>query len=132
MAKKGYGWVFVEPKPKTSSDLQKLALETPFQSLIDEFNAKLVVQPNPDFGYVTGFHGKWYRHYFYVCQTMRYDNPDYGVREAEYKTGRIECFADDTFAVAYFRHTGQWHEITRGLNIEDCLEMLKSHPIFHG
>jgi hypothetical protein len=131
MAKKGWGWVFVEPKPKSIGEAQKIVLEKSFQVIIEDFKERFIQEPNPDFGYTTDIYGKWYRHYFYFCQKMQYDHPDFRVREAEHKIARIECFANNTFNLSYFRHTGQWFEIAHALTLEACLEEIKTNPLFY-
>ena len=129
--KKGYGWVFVEPKAKPISDFQKKEIESRCQILIEEFRTQFIQEANPDSGYTTDIFGKWYRHYFYFCQLMKYDSPDFRVNEAEYKFARLECFANNTFGLSYFRHTGQWWQIFEGQTLESCLESIKTDPIFH-
>jgi hypothetical protein len=129
--RKKYEWVLEKPKVKPATTDQKIIIEEKCQLLIDDFKKRFTQEPNTDYGYITDIYGKWYRHYFYFCQLMKYDNPNFIAKEVEHKFARLERITDNTYNLSYFRHTGQWWQVFEEQSLESCLESIKTNPIFY-
>ena len=50
----------------------------------------------------------------------------------EYPFGRLEYMDEDLFHLAYFRHTGKWHDIIydRGKSLKKCFELMRKSRCF--
>jgi hypothetical protein len=49
----------------------------------------------------------------------------------EAKFTRLEYVTPTSFNLAYFRHTGQWWEVSTNLTLEQALSEIKTNLIFH-
>ena len=43
----------------------------------------------------------------------------------------MEYVGDGRFNLAYFRHTGKWWEVYRGLTLDVSIETIRDHGIFY-
>ncbi len=87
--------------------------------------------PEPHGNYVVGVFTKWHGRYFYFV--AKYACPDPNERAPHFETAfaRLEGVGNDRFHVAYFRHTGKWWELRRGLTPEESLEATREEPLLH-
>ena len=115
------------------SQENKSSIEEKCQPLVEQFREKYISEnPNKEFNYLIGVHLKWYRHYLYFCELRRRESPDgKSHRDTELKFVRLEYLGRDSFNFSYFRHTGQWFLVARGLTLADCFEMMKGNQNFH-
>ncbi len=125
-------WVFSTPEQKVAEKALMSNTEAGLKAIVKNLNEQLVVQPHPDFGYVSGFSYKWFRDSLYLEQSVKYDSPDALSKEKVFKLGRVDFYVDNTCGLSYLRHTGKWHLICSGETAEYCLNLLKNNPIFHG
>ncbi len=73
----------------------------------------------------------WRRSYFYIIGI--YHTTARNVINADYKENlaRLEYVSPDQFNLAYFRHTGQWFEITCDQSLKSCLSTIAENSFFH-
>ena len=113
------------------SEADKQIVTEYFQSLVEAFKAEFISKnPNKEYRYLVDIYSKWYQSYFYLCEKQESENPNRIVDEFEIKTVRLKYTGKNQFDFAYFRHTGQWHLVARGLTMEECREMILSNPVF--
>jgi hypothetical protein len=125
-------WVQFTPEQEAAEKALMSKAEAGLKAIVKNLNKQLVVQANPDFGYVSGFSYKWSRDSLYLEQTVKYDSKDALAKEKVFKLGRIDFYVDNSCGLSYMRHTGKWHLICSGETIEYCLDLVENDPIFHG
>ncbi|MGE5655193.1 MAG: hypothetical protein ACM37W_01005 [Actinomycetota bacterium] len=120
-----------QPKPKVPESQKQLVEEKCSELIETEFKPKYIEPPptDHDFNYRVDIFGKWYRNYFYFCSTYNCPSPRAISPSFEYRFARLEYVGQDSFNVAYMRHTGQWWEILRGLSLEECLSEMRNNPL---
>ena len=117
-------------KLKVSEADQKI-LEEYFQPMVESFKIAFISKdPDKEFNYTVDIYSKWYRDYFYLCQQFKSEHPNRRADEFEVKFTRLQYVGKNQFDFSYFRHTGQWHVVARGLSMEECREMILSNPVF--
>jgi hypothetical protein len=122
----------VYPRTRAVEKALMSKAEAGLKAIVKNLNKQLVVQPSPDFGYVSGFSYKWFRDSLYLEQTVKYDSIDALAKEKIFKLGRIDFYVDNSCGLSYMRHTGKWHLVCSGETIKYCLDILENNPIFHG
>lgn len=125
-------WVRLTPEEAAAEKALKEKAEAGLKAIVENLNKQLVVEPNPDFGYVSGFSYKFSRDSFYLEQTIKYDSPNALYKEKVFKLGRIDFYVDQSCGLSYMRHTGKWELLCSGETIETCIDLIRNHPIFHG
>ncbi|MFY8001858.1 MAG: hypothetical protein ACOVSW_24910 [Candidatus Kapaibacteriota bacterium] len=134
MAKAKKMWVFAPQKasPAQLSDQEKRAIEDIGEKIVQQWTKKLPPnRENPNFGWVTGYSTKWYRHFFYIMQEMQYPaNKGFIKENASHNHARIEYVGGGRYAVAYFRHTGQWHTLVDDLSLDTLEKFIATHDMF--
>jgi hypothetical protein len=65
-----------------------------------------------------------------MCQFKCPPKPEYIAPGFETGLARLTYKSPDSFDLAYFRHTGQWFTVLYDISLSDCLERVKSDPIF--
>jgi hypothetical protein len=123
-------WVKFTPEQKVAEKALMSKAEAGLKKIVEKLKKELVVQPNPDYGYVTDFSFRWFRDSLYLEQTYKYDSPDALAKEQVFKLGRIDFYVDNTCGLSYMRHTGKWELLCSGETIETCLDFLENHPVF--
>lgn len=120
-----YAWVMLIPEQEKA--------EKAFKKIVAEFKEKYVQEPNPEFGYCSDYSYKWFRDSLYLNQTYKYDSPKSTIKEKVHKVARLDYYIEDSSCgLSYMRHTGKWEAIYEGIPLKDCIELLRTHPIFHG
>lgn len=108
-------------------------LKVKADKLIDDVIKPLHVKPAPtndNFNYIADIHSKWYRNYFYFCATYNCPSPNAISPSFETKFARMEYVAENTFNLAYMRHTEQWFEVFQDLSMDECSKSIEEDPIF--
>ena len=72
-------------------------------------------------------YSKWHRNFIYFIAVIKDDDPNAISSQYEDKFARLEYRNKDRFLLAYFRHTGEWFELTygQGMTLKDCLEQIE-------
>ena len=84
------------------------------------------------FNYPIDIFGKWHGGKYRFVQRFRSDHPENAVDpEFDSPFARIEYVSRDRFDVSYFRHTGQWWTVYRGVSLAEALSLLETEGIFH-
>lgn len=127
-------WQLSTRKQKSApSEFEKSRVATQCNELVEtELKPKYIEEPQPDvdWNYRVDIFTKWYRGFFYFCS--RYNCPGSNAISPSFESrfARLEYIAPDRFDLAYMRHTGQWSEMQQGLTLEQCLEEIRTHPLF--
>ncbi len=84
------------------------------------------------FNYCVDIFGKWHGSNYRFMQRFRNDDPERYI-ESEFDTPftRLEYVSRDRFDLAYFRHTGQWWTVHRGVSLAEAFNLLEAEGIFH-
>lgn len=135
MAKRRKTWVYSPPRAKKPKvpDAVKAQLSLKAQQLIDEHLKPEHVKPpreQPRFNYITDLFTRWYQNYFYFCATYACPHPDAISPTFETRFARLEYQGQDSFSLAYMRHTGKFLEIYSNLSMDECLKMIKEDAHF--
>lgn len=84
------------------------------------------------FNYPVDIFGKWHGRRYRFIQRFRGDRPgNEPAFEFDRPFARIEYVGPDRFDLAYFRHTGQWWTLLRGISLAEALSILETDGIFH-
>jgi hypothetical protein len=120
-------------KPKVPENQKTLITQKMTELIEQEFKPRYIKEPptTHDFNYLVDLFGKWYRCWFYICGTYNCPSPRAMVPSFEVKFTRLEYINPNSFSLAYFRHTGQWWEVSTDLTLEQALDEIKTNPIFH-
>lgn len=128
-------WQFSTKKQKSSpSEFEKSRVTIQCNELVEtELKPKYIEEPPPntDRNYKVDIFTKWYRGFFYFCSRYNCPSPKAISPSFESRFARLEYIAPDRFDLAYMRHTGQWHEVQQGLTLKQCLEEIRTNPLFH-
>lgn len=73
---------------------------------------------------------KWHRNFLYLIACYKNVKINKTHSDCEEKFARLEYQENDKFSVAYFRHTGQWHNLNYndGISLKKCFEMILELP----
>ncbi len=83
------------------------------------------------FNYCVDIFGKWHGGKYRFIQRFRSDAPEAIEPEFDVPFARLEYVARDRFNLSYFRHTGQWWTVYRGVTLAEALGVLETEAIFH-
>ena len=134
MAKKkqkaSWGWVKAK-QPTKPTDAQKAAITAKFAPLVQRLNNELppLEEPQKRNQCIRVF-TKWWRNFFYVMQEYKCPPEGYTAPGFELGLSRMEFRGEDSFEIAYFRHTGQWWVVAKGLTLEECVKAIEQDPWF--
>ena len=84
-----------------------------------------------DFNYPIDIFGKWHGGKYRFIQRFRSDRADALEPEFDSPFARLEYVSRDRFDLSYFRHTGQWWTVYRGVSLAEALSLLETEGIFH-
>jgi hypothetical protein len=111
-------------KPKVPDNL-KIEVQAAADELVEKVLKPQYIKPPPRIGnYPIDIWTKWHRSFFYFCSTWASPGPNRIAPTFELCFARLEFVGDRHFNLAYFRHTGRWFEIHRGLTLGECLELI--------
>jgi hypothetical protein len=125
-------WVWVQTKqPASPSEAQKAAITAKFAPLVKRLNDELPPLEAPQVrNQCIRVFTKWWRNFFYVMQEYKCPPEGYTAPGFEIGVSRMEFRAEDSFDIAYFRHTGQWWVTDEGLTLDECLKSVEEDPWF--
>lgn len=135
---RGGGWVydparaFRRSKALVPADI-KLEVQRRARDLINSTLKPRDIQPPPkkaQFNYLVDIHSKWRGPFFYFCSKYCSPGPNALSRSFEASFARLQYAGSRRFNLAYFRHTGEWHEVAQLLSLEKCLSWIKNGGIF--
>ncbi len=129
------GWVRTGARAgKKPSDLEKRTITVACEKFIEEvLKPRFLPEIRPtEFNYCIDIFGKWHGANYRFLQRFRNDRPDrYTEREFTSPFVRLEYVSADRFDISYFRHTGQWWPVDRGVTLDEALEALETTGIYH-
>lgn len=136
MAKRQKMWVYSLPKeqPKEVSELLKQSVSEQADKLVENYLKPKWIKEMPEdytFNYIVDIYTKWFRNRFYFCSKYKCPSPQALSPLFETMFARMTHRGGGKFDLAYFRHTGQWHEIFYDLTAEECLKEIKESGFFH-
>lgn len=120
------------PKPKVSDETKK-HVQDRCDAFVENTLKPRYIQPPPDdarFSYIVDLYNLWYRNFFYFCAKYRCPSPNCISEFFEVRYIRLEYTANDTYTIAYMRHTEKWQEVLTGLSLDECLSAIKTQQIF--
>ena len=84
------------------------------------------------FNYPIDIFGKWHGGKYRFLQRFRNDHPE-NARAPEFDSpfARLEYVSPDRFDLSYFRHTGRWWTVYRGVSLAEALSLLETEGVFH-
>jgi hypothetical protein len=135
MPKQQKRWVYSPKKaakPK-ASDTVKTMVQTKANELVENVLKPQHIQPPPEeprFNYLVDIYTQWYRNYFYFCGKYHSPGPNAISPYFEIKFARLEYAGQDSYHLAYRRHTGQWWELYQKLSLDECLAAVRDEPHF--
>ena len=113
------------------SESDKNNIQDYFLPLVESFKKQYILKnPNKEFDYLIDIYSMWYQNYFYLCGKFKSEHPNRLADEFEVKFARLKYTGKNQFDISYFRHTGQWQLVAKGLTLDDCKEMILSIPVF--
>ena len=127
-------WMYVPPKPAKLNvpKFEKAAVKCKADEFVESFLKPTFIKDRPkdyQWNYVVDIFTKWHQRYFYFCSTRRSPSPNVISEYFEIRFARLEYSGDDTFNLAYMRHTGQWWEILQELTLDECIEEIKGNAL---
>ena len=131
MAKKKPGWQRTWAPSKMLKPKVPDGLKKEVQAKADDLVAKVLtpkyIKPppkKPRWNYPIELWTKWHRSFFYFGSTWASPGPNRIAPTFENRFARMEYVGDRLFNLAYFRHTGEWWTIHKGLTLAECLELI--------
>jgi hypothetical protein len=134
MAKKSKTvWAWVQSNdPVKPTEPEKNRITALFAPFVQALNASLPPLAEPqEFNQVVKIDSKWRGSYFYlICHYKSAPRPTNIQDGFEVGYARLTAKGRDKYDLAYFRHTGKWFTFLPDLSAEECLEQIKTQPIF--
>ncbi len=128
-------WVYTGGrKGNKPPEREKRAITTACEALIEDvLKPRFLPEIRPtEFNYCVDILGKWHGGKYRFIQRFRNDDPQrYIEPEFESPFARIEYVGRDRFDLSWFRHTGQWWTVHRGVTLDEALNLLETDGIFH-
>ena len=117
------------------SDGEKHAITRSCETFIEDVlkpNFLPEIRPSERFNYPIDIFGRWHGANYRFIQRFRSDRPEDALDpEFDSPFARLEFVSRDRFDVSYFRHTGQWSTVFRGVSLSEALSLLETEAIFH-
>lgn len=89
------------------------------------------IRPTETFNYPIDIFGKWHGGNYRFIQRFRSDLEDAVEPEFDSPFARLGYVSPDRFDLSYFRHTGQWWTVYRGVSLAEALSLVETEGIFH-
>ena len=114
-------------------EIEKHAIEESCQAFIEQvLKARFLPEIRPaQFNYPIDIFGKWHGGKYRFIQRVRSDREDAVEPEFDSPFARLEYVSRDRFDLSYFRHTGQWWTVYRGVSLAEALSLLETEGILH-
>ena len=136
MARKRRLWASPrKPSPPKIPDTLKRRLQADADRLVAEVLKPRYVQPprgKPELNHVVDVFTRWFRSYFYFCETYACPNPNAPSPSFEARFARMEYAGREHFHMAFMRYTGEWIEIYRDVPLDEALAAIRDDPYFRG
>jgi hypothetical protein len=118
---------------RTPPESEKRAINQACEDFIkDVLKPRFLPEIRPtDFNYPIDIFGKWQGGKYRFVQRFRSDREDALEPEFDSPFARLEYVSRDRFDLSYFRHTGQWWTVYRGVSLAEALSLLETVGIFH-
>ena len=119
-------------RPKVSASTKAILKEQADQWVEGQLKPKHV-QPPPeghDFNYLVDIFTKWHGSFFYFCGTYHCPGPRAISPYFEQKFARMAYTGNNTYTLAYMRHTGQWQEVFHDLGAQVCFDLIARESLF--
>ena len=136
MAKKSpKRWMYspkAPPKPQVPESV-KQTVQARCDVFVEQTLKPRHLQPpptNPQFNYIVDLYNLWYRNCFYFCARYRCPAPNCISEFFEVRYTRLEYTAENTYTLAYMRHTGKWQEVYSGLSLDVAILTISNEQIF--
>lgn len=115
------------------SEVEKAAVTVACQRFIDEVLKPrfLPVIRRTEFNYPIDIHGKWHGARYRFIQRYRSGFPETMNQEFDSPFVRLDWVARDRFDIQWYRHTGVWHCLYRGLSLTEALNAIETDGILH-
>lgn len=118
----------------TPSDAERRAITAACERFIEDvLKPEFLPEIRPTkFNYCIDIFGKWHGTKYRFLQRFRNDRPDtYTESEFISPFARLEYVGRDRFDLSYFRHTGQWWTVDRGVTLDQALALLETKGIYN-
>jgi len=132
MGKRPRAWIWA-PAPVKPPEAEKRAIA----ATCDAFIASVLVprflteiRPS-DFNYPIALYGKWPGNAYRFIQRWRTSGKHGPVEEFEQPFTRITYLGPDRFDLFWFRHTGQWWPMRKGLTLAEALTEIETNGVLH-
>jgi hypothetical protein len=127
-------WVYVKgraggrvPAP------EKLAITAACEKLIAEVlrpRCLPAIRPT-EFNYPVGLAGKWHGNNYRFITRYRSGFAENRGEEFDAPFARLEYVSRNRFDLSYFRHTGEWFCLFRGMTLAEALGLIESEGLLH-
>ena len=128
-------WTYVGARKGIKpSEHEKQAIGRACEAFIDDvLKPRFLPEIRPTtFNYCVDIFGKWRGGNYRFIQRFRCDDPEHALEpEFDAPLARLEYVSRDRFNLAYFRHTGQWWTVFRGVTLAEALSLLETEGVFH-
>ncbi len=118
---------------RTPPECEKHTISESCQAFIEQvLQPRFLPEVRPTrFNYPIEIFGKWHGGKYRFIQRFRSDREDALEPEFDSPFARLEYVSRDRFDLSYFRHTGQWWTVYRGVSLSEALSLLETEGIFH-
>ena len=113
-------------KPKVPDELKK-EVQAKADCLVEKVLKLKYIKPppkKPQWNYPIELWTKWHGCFFYFGSTWASPGPNQIAPSFENRFARLEYIGGRRFNLAYFRHTGEWWTIHKGLSLSKCLKLI--------
>ncbi len=118
---------------RTPPESEKRTISKSCQAFIEQvLKPRFLPEIRPTrFNYPIEIFGKWHGGKYRFIQRFRSDREDALEPEFDSPFARLEYVSRNRFDLSYFRHTGRWWTVYRGVSLAEALSLLETEGIFH-
>jgi hypothetical protein len=118
---------------RTPPESEKRTISESCQAFIEQvLKPRFLPEIRPtEFNYPVDIYGKWHGGKYRFIQRFRSDLEDALEPEFDSPFARLEYVSRDRFDLSYFRHTGKWWTVYRGVSLAEALSLFETEGIFH-
>lgn len=121
-------WTWAPARPRRMPEAVKDEVRRKASNLVECFLKPRYIKPPPKdtrFNYLVDISTKCHGRFFYF--KAKYASPGPNALSPFFELGfaRLEYTSADRFNLAYFRHTGQWHEVYSGLKLKEAFDLIR-------
>jgi hypothetical protein len=112
---------------------EKVAITAACEKLIAEvLRPRCLPEIRPtEFNYPVGLSGRWHGNNYRFITRYRSGHAENRGEEFDAPFARLAYVSRDRFDVSYFRHTGQWFCLDRGLTLAEALRLIETEELLH-